>query len=111
MSYKLERQWRCAFVEPKGRSNDPPLQEAVDTEKIENFGNVQVENAGISIGEQARAATAIEHRLTVADGFRLYAPAVGWSLLFSLGIIVDGFDPQIGAFESMDERIFAGFAH
>ena len=45
--------------------------------------------------ERARDATRTEHTLTVKDAFRLYRPAIGWSLLFSLGVIMAGFDPQI----------------
>ena len=45
--------------------------------------------------ERARAATLVEHTLTVKDAFKSYRPAIGWSFLFSLGVIMAGFDPQI----------------
>lgn len=45
--------------------------------------------------ERARDATLVEHTLTVKDAFRLYRPAISWSFLFSLGVIMAGFDPQI----------------
>ncbi len=45
--------------------------------------------------ERARDATLVEHTLTVKDAFKLYRPAIGWSFLFSLGVIMAGFDPQI----------------
>ncbi|KAI9815477.1 MAG: hypothetical protein M1827_002611 [Pycnora praestabilis] len=45
--------------------------------------------------QKARDATAAEHSLTVKGAFRLYAPAIGWSFLFSLGVIMAGFDPQL----------------
>ena len=45
--------------------------------------------------ERARDATLTEHSLTVKDAFKLYRPAIGWSFLFSLGVIMAGFDPQI----------------
>lgn len=45
--------------------------------------------------DRARDATLIEHTLTVKGAFKLYRPAIGWSLLFSLGVIMAGFDPQI----------------
>lgn len=45
--------------------------------------------------EKARHATEHEHALSVKEAFRLYRPAIGWSLLFSLGVIMAGFDPQL----------------
>ena len=45
--------------------------------------------------ERAKDATLAEHALTVGDALRLYRPAIGWSFLFSLGVIMAGFDPQI----------------
>ena len=45
--------------------------------------------------ERARDATLVEHTLTIKDAFKLYRPAIGWSFLFSLGVIMAGFDPQI----------------
>lgn len=45
--------------------------------------------------EKAQDATRIEHDLTLKEAFRLYRPAIGWSFLFSLGVIMAGFDPQL----------------
>ncbi len=45
--------------------------------------------------ERARGATETEHNLTITEAFRLYRPAIGWSFLFSLGVIMAGFDPQL----------------
>lgn len=44
---------------------------------------------------QAEEATAAEHALSIKDAIRLYTPAIFWSLLFALGVVVAGFDPQI----------------
>jgi sugar porter (SP) family MFS transporter len=44
---------------------------------------------------QAEEATAAEHALTIKDAIKLYTPAIFWSLLFALGVVVAGFDPQI----------------
>jgi SP family general alpha glucoside:H+ symporter-like MFS transporter len=44
---------------------------------------------------QAEEATAAEHALSIKDAIKLYTPAIFWSLLFSLGVVVAGFDPQI----------------
>jgi hypothetical protein len=47
------------------------------------------------IGDEARRATDIEHRMTVTEGFKIYPKAIGWSMFFSLGVIMTGFDPQL----------------
>ena len=49
----------------------------------------------IRTAKRARDATLAEHTLTVKDAFKLYRPAIGWSFLFSLGVVMAGFDPQI----------------
>lgn len=40
----------------------------------------------------ARAATDKEHRMTLWQGIKLYPKAVGWSMLISLCIAMEGFD-------------------
>jgi hypothetical protein len=50
---------------------------------------------GAVAGEEARLATAQEHSLTFREAVRLYPKAIGWSLFFSLGIIMTAFDPQL----------------
>lgn len=40
----------------------------------------------------AREATELEHALTLRDCFRLYPKAIGFSLLFSTAIIMEGYD-------------------
>ncbi|KAH9836017.1 general alpha-glucoside permease-like [Teratosphaeria destructans] len=46
-------------------------------------------------GEDARAAVESEHNLTFLDALKLYPTAIGWSVFFSLGIIMTAFDPQL----------------
>lgn len=53
------------------------------------------ETDAVLTAERARDATLAEHALTVRDAFTLYKPAIGWSFLFSLGVIMAGFDPQV----------------
>ena len=50
---------------------------------------------GAIAGEEARQATAHEHSLTFIEAIKLYPTAVGWSVFFSLGIIMTAFDPQL----------------
>lgn len=46
-------------------------------------------------GEDARAATDHEHALSFFQALKLYPTAVGWSIFFSLGVIMTAFDPQL----------------
>ena len=41
---------------------------------------------------EARAATKKEHKMTFISGCRLYPKAIGWSLLLSMTIVMEGFD-------------------
>jgi SP family general alpha glucoside:H+ symporter-like MFS transporter len=47
------------------------------------------------IGEEARLATEIEHQMTFMQAIKIYPKAMGWSVFFSLGVIMTGFDPQL----------------
>ncbi|PGH23704.1 hypothetical protein AJ80_02310 [Polytolypa hystricis UAMH7299] len=47
------------------------------------------------ISPEAQVATVAEHNLDVRTALKLYPKAVGWSLFFSLGVIMTGFDPQV----------------
>ncbi|KAF2767354.1 general substrate transporter [Teratosphaeria nubilosa] len=50
---------------------------------------------GTIAGEDARAAVESEHNLTFLEALKLYPTAIGWSIFFSLGIIMTAFDPQL----------------
>ena len=45
--------------------------------------------------EKAQEASQYQHDLTLREAVKLYRPAIGWSLLFSMGVIMAGFDPQL----------------
>ncbi|KAK4493640.1 hypothetical protein PRZ48_014825 [Zasmidium cellare] len=45
--------------------------------------------------DQAQQATQLQHEISLRDAFRLYRPAIAWSFLFSLGVVMAGFDPQL----------------
>jgi hypothetical protein len=49
----------------------------------------------VVLAQKAIDARTTEHSLTLRDAFRYYRPAIGWSFLFSLGVIMAGFDPQL----------------
>ncbi|KAF2180415.1 sugar transporter [Zopfia rhizophila CBS 207.26] len=45
--------------------------------------------------EEVREAIETEHKLSFIDAVRLYPKAIGWSMYFSLGVIMLSFDPQL----------------
>ncbi|KAF2662532.1 MFS sugar transporter-like protein [Lophiostoma macrostomum CBS 122681] len=45
--------------------------------------------------EEVREAIEVEHTLTFLDAFRYYPKAIGWSMYFSVGVIMLSFDPQL----------------
>lgn len=47
------------------------------------------------IGEEAKAATKNEHDMSFREVMALYSKAAGWSIFFSLGVIMTAFDPQL----------------
>ncbi|KAK4984081.1 hypothetical protein LTR66_005852 [Elasticomyces elasticus] len=48
-----------------------------------------------STSAAAQDAVAAEHSYTVREAFFLFRPAIGWCFLFSLGVVMAGFDPQL----------------
>ena len=104
MSNKLESRSQCACTNPERKISDCGYENPAGSERSEYSESPRVEGSNNSIAERARAATTFEYRLAVANSFRLYAPAVGWSLMFSLCFIVDRFDPQIDAWQKSSRR-------
>jgi MFS transporter, SP family, general alpha glucoside:H+ symporter len=49
----------------------------------------------ITAVEHAQLAGRDQHNLTLREALKYYRPAIGWSFLFSLGVIMAGFDPQL----------------
>ena len=65
-----------------------------DVEDVNTFA-VSGKNSVEEISASARVATAHEHELTFFQALKLYKKAAGWSVFFSLGIIMTAFDPQL----------------
>ncbi|ORY26959.1 putative trehalose transport-related protein [Naematelia encephala] len=63
---------------------------AVEQTHIDDVKN-QIEHYD-EIAAEARDATEAEHRMTLREGLRRYPKAVGWSVLLSTAIIMEGFD-------------------
>nr|POE56352.1 maltose permease mal31 [Quercus suber] len=84
-------------MKPTGRS----VLRDVDDERSE--GSSAVVNKG-DVGDagddQVRRAAELEHDLGFWQALRRYPTAAGWSVFFSLGVIMTAFDPQLlGAWE------------
>ncbi|KAF2714047.1 maltose permease [Pleomassaria siparia CBS 279.74] len=45
--------------------------------------------------EEVREATEMEHALSLLQAVKLYPKAIGWSMYFSLGVVMLSFDPQL----------------
>lgn len=45
--------------------------------------------------EAVQVAIESEHNLSFGDAVKLYPTAIGWSVFFSLGVIMLAFDPQL----------------
>lgn len=57
--------------------------------------DVEVQLSKPIIEADAKAATEKEHELDIRTAVKLYPKAVAWSIFFSLGVIMCGFDPQV----------------
>ena len=78
-------------------SPDPTeILELADQDAIEAAAQEDVAmsdaKATHAVIEFARAATAKEHKMTLAEGIRLYPKAICWSLLISTCIVMEGYD-------------------
>lgn len=61
---------------------------------------------GQSHHAEASAATALEHELTLRDALRLYPKAIFFSLVFSMAIIMEGYDMAlIGSFYGYESYV------
>ncbi|GAB5588886.1 hypothetical protein Unana1_03786 [Umbelopsis nana] len=51
------------------------------------------------ISQQARKATEVEHSMSLMQGLKTYPKAIGWSLIISASIVMEGYDTALlGAF-------------
>jgi hypothetical protein len=49
----------------------------------------------VVLTQNVKVARTTEDELSIKDTFRYYRPAIGWAFLFSLGVIMAGFDSQL----------------
>ncbi|KAK5129219.1 hypothetical protein LTR08_003743 [Meristemomyces frigidus] len=70
-------------------------QNTVEKDTAADTTTTDVRKGDIITLEEARRAAETQHDLTLKDALKYYRPAIGWSFLFSLGVIMAGFDPQL----------------
>lgn len=67
------------------------------TEHVETLNDVAADGQGITkpvlrgIVEEAKEATSQEHSMSLWQGIKLYPKAIGWSVLLSTAIIMEGY--------------------
>jgi SP family general alpha glucoside:H+ symporter-like MFS transporter len=70
------------------RRNSSIVTADIDQVRKMSLANPDIRN----LSEDAARATKAEHNMTLIQGLRLYPKAVGWSVLLSAAIIMEGFD-------------------
>ena len=73
-----------------GQMNEKDIQIAA-----EGKTDTDVTTGDLTVVKGARDARNVEHNLSLKDAFTAYRPAIGWAFVFSLGVIMAGFDPQL----------------
>lgn len=75
--------------------------------RIDDNAMRKMSQANASIVDEisyAREATEKEHQLTIRDAFKLYPKAIGFSLIFSTAVIMEGYDLSLmGSFFGFTE--------
>ncbi len=69
--------------------------------KIEHVTSDNIENVKV-VAAEAKAATAKEHSMTVRQGLKAYRKAIGWSILLSSAVIMEGYDTILVCRVSLD---------
>lgn len=66
--------------------------------------NAHAEKSDNKLLQLSRDATEVEHSLTTREAFKVYKKAVFWSVIVSMGIIMDSYDTQLlGNFYALPE--------
>lgn len=73
-------------------ATEKTINEQNDAEHLSDTDHYATAHRGSLLIRNAKAATDKEHRMTLLQGIRLYPKAVGWSMLISLCIAMEGFD-------------------
>lgn len=72
----------------------PSMASRTPSIHVERLGSVAPTAAGkpsvLGLVDDAKAATAKEHSMSLWTGIKTYPKAIGWSILFSSAIIMEG---------------------
>jgi len=72
---------------------------AMEDHKMEGMAQKMGETEYVGMLDDARDATNMEHNMTVREAVKLYPYAVGWSILASTALVMEGYDlVVIGSF-------------
>lgn len=75
----------------QARTNTPKP----DDDDTIKYHVTQTESNDLQGTKEARAATQGEHDLTIRQALKLYPKAIGFSLLFSTAVIMEGYDMHL----------------
>jgi SP family general alpha glucoside:H+ symporter-like MFS transporter len=93
----MDRDGESASLDTISPSNTAAMASEKPHPTVKQIANDEMK--GHSQHAEASAATALEHELTFRDALRLYPKAICFSLIFSMAIIMEGYDMAlIGSF-------------
>lgn len=72
--------------------SDEKVSAAPEAQHTEGHHYSDPSKTHASVVENARSAAAKEQKMTLMQGIKLYPKAVGWSVLISTCIVMEGFD-------------------
>jgi len=79
--------------------NSPEEVVAMNDHKMEGMAQKMGETEFVGMLDDARDATNMEHSMTMREAVKLYPYAVGWSILASTALVMEGYDlVVIGSF-------------
>lgn len=100
----MDRDGENASLDTVSRSNTTTMASEKPSPRVNHAADAG--SKGQSQQAEASVATALEHELTLRDAVRLYPKAIGFSLVFSMAIIMEGYDMAlIGSFYGYESYV------
>lgn len=100
----MDRDYENASLNTVSPSNTTNMASEKPSPRVNHAAHTG--SKGQSQQAEASAATALEHELTFRDAVRLYPKAIGFSLVFSMAIIMEGYDMAlIGSFYGYESYV------
>lgn len=79
---------------PHSHSTGPPVHDSESSDAL--FAGLTSTVPGFAtLSADATKATTVEHKMTFLQGIRLYPKAIGWSVLLSFAIVMEGYDTTL----------------